>query len=332
MSILITGAAGYVGSVTARMIAQAGESVIALDNLQRGHLAALPPGVPFYRGDVGDVALVSTILHKHSVQFVLHFAAFAYVGESVLHPALYYENNVAQGLRLLTTLITNGVRGVVFSSSCATYGTAQTIPISESHRQRPLSPYGWSKLMLERALEDFDARYSFRSVILRYFNAGGATATNGEHHEPETHLIPSVLSVALGSADCISVYGREFPTQDGTAIRDYVHVQDLAVAHIKAIDYLRAGGPTVRLNLGTGHGHSVLEVVRTVQRVTGKDIPIQWALTRSGDPPALVAHASKANEVLGWQPTCSDIETIVTSAWRWHSEHPKGYPSLSPLQ
>lgn len=319
MAILITGGAGYIGSVTTELLRGRGEAVVVLDNLSRGFRDAVASEIPFYEGDVGNRELVKRIVREHNIDACIHFAAFAYVGESVNQPALYYENNVAQGIQLLGTLIETGVRQFVFSSTCATYGEPKRIPISEDHPQLPTNSYGWSKLFLERIMTDYDHSYGLRFVALRYFNAAGATRERGERHEPETHLIPLVLYAAQGKTNHITVFGNDYATKDGTCVRDYIHVSDLADAHALALDYLRAGNPSTAINLGNGHGYSVLEVVESARTVTGREITIDMQGRRAGDPSHLVADAAKARAVLGWQPQYPDIAAIIGSAWEWHS-------------
>lgn len=325
MAILITGGAGYIGSVTAARLHEAGEEVVILDDLGRGHREALPDGVPFHEGRIGDRALVSRIVEEHAVDACVHFAALAYVGESVTKPALYFENNVAEGVALLGALVERGVRRFVFSSTCAIYGEPREVPIPEAHPQSPANPYGWSKLMLERVLASYSEAYGLRYVALRYFNAAGATAKLGEHHEPETHLIPLVLDTAAGRRSHIAVFGTDYPTPDGTAIRDYVHVLDLAEAHALALDHLRGGGASDAFNVGTGAGHSVLEVIEAARRITGRAIEVHREGRRPGDPAQLVAAAGRAGSALGWQPRHAEIDEILESAWRWRQAHPGGY-------
>lgn len=325
MAILVTGGAGYIGSVTVEHLRARGEEVVVLDNVSRGHREAVDPAIPFYQGDAGDVALVARIAREHTIESCVHFAAFAYVGESVQQPKLYFENNVNQGLALFASLLQAGVRRVVFSSSCVTYGEPETVPIKEDARQWPKSPYGWTKLLLERALASYDAAYGLKFVALRYFNAAGATNTRGEDHEPETHLIPSVLQAASGARSYISVFGDNYPTPDGTPIRDYIHVSDLAEAHGSALEYLRRGGASDFLNLGTGRGYSVMEAIECARRVTGKEIRAVIESPRPGDPSRLFADASRAARVLGWMPRHSDLGNIVRTAWQWHTRNPRGY-------
>jgi UDP-glucose 4-epimerase len=317
MSILVTGGAGYIGSVTVERLLEGGASVVVLDDLCRGHRTALDPSVPFYEGKVGDRGLIARISREHKLDACVHFAALAYVGESMVEPERYYENNVAQGIALLSSLLQAGVGRFVFSSSCATYGDPDEIPIVESTQQRPKSPYGWSKLMLEQVLSSYDLAHGLKFVALRYFNAAGATEKLGELHEPETHLVPNVLAVASGAKSDLVVFGDDYPTPDGTAIRDYVHVADLAQAHILALDYLRNGGNSEFVNLGTGEGYSVLQVVEAARKVTGHLIPVRKETRRPGDAIALAADSSKANAVLGWKPAESDMATILKSQWEW---------------
>jgi len=325
MAVLITGGAGYIGSVTANRLHSKGEKIVILDDLRRGHRSAVPPDVPFYRGRVGDRMLIARIASEHHLEACLHFAALAYVGESVLEPAKYFENNVEQGIALIEALLAANVRRIVFSSTCATYGETEQSPISETCRQWPSNPYGWSKLAIERMLASYDTAYNLKFVALRYFNAAGATTDLGESHEPESHLIPNILLAALGELPELSVFGNDYPTPDGTAIRDYVHVSDLAEAHILGLDYLRRGGCSEFINLGTGNGYSVMEVIDAARKLTGCPIPFQLRPRRKGDPPKLVAEAKKARAVLGWLPEMSDLSVIVRSQWAWRKKNPCGY-------
>jgi UDP-glucose 4-epimerase len=315
--ILVTGGAGYIGSVTVELLRSRGEYAVVLDNLSRGHREAVPPGVPFYQGNIGDRGLVARITSKHDIEACIHFAAFAYVGESVAEPARYFENNVEQGVALFGALLEAGVHRAVFSSTCATYGEPQQIPIPEQHPQQPANPYGWSKLLMERLLESYDHAYGLKFVALRYFNAAGATGNLGENHYPETHLIPNVLRAAQGKLPAVSVFGDTYPTPDGTPIRDYIHVADLAAAHILALEYLRAGGRSEYINLGNGQGYSVLEVIETARQVTQRPIAIAIEPPRPGDPARLVADAQKAHVVLGWRPACPDLAGIIRTDWDW---------------
>ncbi|HUQ31330.1 MAG TPA: UDP-glucose 4-epimerase GalE [Pyrinomonadaceae bacterium] len=325
MAILVTGGAGYIGSVTTEFLRARGHEVVVLDNLSRGHRAAIAEDAPFYEGNVGDAELVARIAREHSIDACIHFAALAYVGESVTEPALYYENNVVQGAALLGALLSAGVRRVVFSSTCATYGEPQRMPLDEGHPQLPANPYGWSKLFVERIMADYDRAYDLKFVALRYFNASGAIPGRGEHHEPESHLIPLVLKAAQGGLPHVTVFGNDYPTPDGTCVRDYIHVADLAEAHALSLDYLRAGNPSTAINLGNGLGYSVLEVIEASRRVTGKEIKVEMQGRRPGDPSHLVSDSSRAHELLGWQPRHPDIEAIIGSAWEWHTRYPQGY-------
>jgi UDP-glucose 4-epimerase len=325
MAILVTGGAGYIGSATVERLLEKGAQVVVLDDLFRGHRAALPDKVPFYKGRVGDGALVERILREHSIEACIHFAALAYVGESVAEPARYFENNTGEGIAFLGALVKAGVLRFVLSSTCATYGEPEQVPIPETCRQWPKNPYGWSKLILERVLASYDGAYGLKFVALRYFNAAGATPRCGEYHEPESHLIPNVLAAAIGERAEVSVFGTDYPTPDGTAVRDYVHVTDLADAHIAALDYLRKGGASEFINLGTGDGYSVLEVIEATRKVTGAAIPIRKEARRPGDPAKLVADARKANAVLGWKPVMSDLASVVRTQWEWRKKFPRGY-------
>jgi len=325
MAILVTGGAGYIGSVAVEDLHKQGEKVVVLDNLVYGHRQAVAADIPFYEGEIGDTNLVEKIVGEHDIEACMHFSAFAYVGESVEKPQIYYENNFVQTLRLLDVLIETDVKKFVFSSTCATYGEPNYVPIDEQHSQSPTNPYGWSKFMVERALTDYDTAYGLKFVALRYFNACGASAKYGEHHDPETHLIPLVLFAAQAKRDSISIFGDDYPTPDGTAVRDYIHISDLSQAHLLALKHLRGGGYSEFINLGNGSGYSVKEVIEAARRVTGKNIETRIAPRRAGDPSRLVADAKKAREVLGWNPQFPEIEKIIESAWQWHQANPNGY-------
>ncbi len=325
MAILVTGGAGYIGSATAERLIEKGAQVVVLDDVFRGHREAVPKDVPFYHGRVGDVALVQKILREHAIESCIHFAALAYVGESVSEPARYFENNLGEGMAFVGALIKGKVMRFVLSSTCATYGEPQIVPIPETCPQWPKNPYGWSKLFMERMLQSYDEAYGLKFVALRYFNAAGATRERGEYHEPESHLIPNVLAAAMGERAEVAVFGADYPTPDGTAIRDYVHVTDLADAHIAALEHLRKGGPSDFINLGTGDGYSVLEVIETTRKVTGAAIPIRKEGRRAGDPAKLVADARKAKAVLGWTPRMSDLASIIRTQWEWRRKFPRGY-------
>jgi UDP-glucose 4-epimerase len=276
---------------------------------------------------VGDSDLLGRIAREHELEACVHFAAFAYVGESVAVPAKYFENNISQGVALMSGLAKLGICRVVFSSTCATYGAPEEIPIHERCRQWPTNPYGWSKLFMERVLDSYDIAYGLRFVALRYFNAAGATEFLGEHHDPETHLIPNVLSTAMGGQERVTIFGDSYPTPDGTAVRDYIHVADLADAHVRALDYLRNGGRSEFLNLGTGCGYSVLQVIECAKKVTGRPIAFQVAPPRPGDPARLIADSSRAKSILGWTASQSDLHSIIRTAWDWRLRHPHGYPA-----
>jgi len=319
-AVLVTGGAGYIGSHTCKALARAGHVPVAIDNLSQGHASAVRWG-PLVQGDVRDRAVVERAIREHRVDAVVHFAAHAYVGESMRDPGKYLGNNVAGTIAVLEAMRACDVRRIVFSSTCATYGVPRSLPIREDHAQDPISPYGESKLVAERALRWYGVAHGTRSVALRYFNAAGADLDGeiGEAHDPETHLVPLAIGAALGTQPPLQICGTDYPTPDGTAVRDYVHVCDLADAHARALDYLVAGGDSVALNLGTGHGHSVREVVAAVERVARRVVPRRDVARRPGDPASLVAEAGRARELLGWAPQCSDLETIVDTAWRWHA-------------
>ena len=319
-TILVTGGAGYIGSHACKALARAGYEPVAYDSLVRGHRDAVRWG-PLVEGDLADRALLVATLKRHRVDAVMHFAAFAYVEESVREPALYFRNNVINTFGLFEAMREAGAGRIVFSSTCATYGVPERVPIAEDMPQHPVNPYGEGKLMVERALHWLDAAQGLKFAALRYFNAAGADPDGeiGEDHDPETHLIPLILQTALKQRAEIAIYGTDYPTPDGSAVRDYIHVQDLAEAHVRALQYLEGGGSSVALNLGTGTGHSVRETIASAERVTGLSIPKREAPRRAGDPPALVADARRARAVLGWQACVSDIDTIVATAWAWHS-------------
>jgi UDP-arabinose 4-epimerase len=317
--VLVTGAAGYVGSHAASALKAAGLIPVTLDNLSRGHRELVRFG-PLEVGDILDGDRVLDVIDRYQPRAVMHFAALAYVGESVEQPERYYHNNFAGALSLLGAMRRRGLSRFIFSSTCATYGVPERQPMTEDLPQNPINPYGRSKLMVEQALRDLDTAYGIRSVSLRYFNACGAHPSGdiGEMHAPETHLIPRVLMAAAGEIEAVDVFGTDYPTPDGTAIRDYIHVCDLADAHVSALRYLETGGATTALNLGTGRGHSVREVIDSVARVSGRTPQCRFGARRPGDPPMLVADASRAREVLGFRPQWSDIDRIVGSAWTWH--------------
>lgn len=321
-SVLVTGGAGYIGSHTCKALAQTGFYPITLDNMVYGHEWAVNWG-PLEKGDTRDSDKVLRIIERYKPVAVIHFAAFAYVGESVSNPQKYYDNNVAGTLGLLDAMLRAGLDKLIFSSTCATYGVPSDGTIQESHAQNPINPYGQSKNMVEQILKDFDSAYDLRSIALRYFNAAGADpdCEIGEDHDPETHLIPLVLDAASGRRQDITIFGSDYDTPDGTCIRDYVHVSDLADAHVNALEYLLDGGPSDALNLGTGTGSSVRRIIDVAKSVTGYEITSVEGPRRPGDPPSLVAAPGRAQHVLGWQPKLSDIEAIISTSWAWHQAH-----------
>lgn len=325
MAILVTGGAGYIGSITVQLLREQGHEVVILDNLSHGHRASIPADVPLVEGDVGDRRLVADTVREYGVDACVHFAALIFVGESVQQPTRYYANNVAQGVGLIEALLENGVKRLVFSSTAAVYGEPETTPIAETHPLRPANPYGWSKRMVEQVLADADAAHGLKYVALRYFNACGALPGKGEDHHPENHLIPLVLQVALGQRAHISIFGDDYPTRDGSAVRDYIHVADLGDAHLRALAHLAEGGPSLACNLGNGQGYTVKEVIAQTRQVTGREIPAELAPRRAGDPSHLVADAALARRELDWQPQRPELAAIIQSAWDWHREHPRGY-------
>jgi UDP-glucose-4-epimerase GalE len=324
MSILIVGGAGYIGSQTAKAVAKAGLAPVVFDNLVYGHEWAVKWG-PLVRGDLADRALLVDVMTRHQVEAVIHFAAYAYVGESVTNPRKYFGNNVAGSMNLLDAMLDAGVRDVVFSSTCATYGEPIKVPIAEDHPQNPVNPYGETKLAVEKMLHWYSQAYGIRYAALRYFNAAGADPDGeiGETHDPETHLIPLAIEAAVGAGE-LSIFGTDYATPDGTAIRDYIHVADLADAHVRALAKLRDGTAALKLNLGTGQGQSVREVIAAVGKVTGKPVRSREVGRRAGDPPSLVADARKAGEVLGWKPRFTGLEGIVEHAFRWRVHGKRG--------
>jgi UDP-glucose 4-epimerase len=323
-TILVTGGAGYIGSHTVLALQQAGYPVVVLDNLSYGHREIVESVLKaeLIVGNIGDRALLDQLFSQRAIGAVLHFAAYISVGESVADPAKYYRNNVVGTLTLLEAMVAAKVPHIVFSSTAATYGIPQTPVITEEHPQLPINPYGESKLMVERMLRDFDQAYGLRSVIFRYFNAAGADPSGnlGEDHQPETHLIPLILLAALGKREHIAIFGTDYPTPDGTCIRDYVHVNDLAHAHVLGLDYLLRGGESTSFNLGNGNGFSVKETIAAARAVTQRPIAVVERDRRPGDPPVLVSSSDRARAVLGWQPQYPDLEAIVTHAWHWHQQ------------
>ncbi len=325
MNVLVVGGAGYIGSHMVRLLDQQGHRVIVLDNLSTGFRQAVTAG-ELIVGEMSDRALVQQVLSDHKIDSVIHFAACALVGESMSNPAKYYENNVVATIQLLEAMRSTNVKRIVFSSTCATYGVPSSLPISELENQSPVNTYGFTKLVIEKALADYASAYGFGFAALRYFNAAGASPSGdiGECHDPETHLIPIVLQTALGQRESISIYGDDWPTHDKTCVRDYIHVDDLGKAHLAALERIEAGAG-IEVNLGTGRGFSVLEVIEACREITGCEIPAIVGPRRPGDPPELVADASKAKSVLGWEPSYVDARPIIETAWKWHQAHPDGY-------
>ncbi len=329
MNVLVVGGAGYIGSHMVRALGQARHQVVVLDNLSTGFAQSVTYGT-LVRGNLLDRELITRILRDEAIDAVMHFAACALVGESVTHPAKYYENNVVAAFQLLEAMRATEVTKIVFSSTCATYGIPRHVPISESELQLPVNPYGFTKLVIERAMEDYALAYGFSFAALRYFNASGASPSGdiGEDHDPESHLIPIVLQTALGQRPHVSIFGDDYPTSDGTCIRDYIHVDDLSAAHLAALDRLRPG-QGIKVNLGTGTGYSVRQVIEVCRQVTGCSIPEVIGPRRAGDPPELVADARLARSVLDWVPKYQKLRPIVESAWNWHRRHPHGYDKKS---
>lgn len=326
MNILVTGGAGYIGSHTVRELVNKKHRVVVLDNLSKGHGAAVK-GAELVQGDTADREQLKELFSSRKIEAVMHFAASSLVGESVRKPGDYYQNNVVKGLSLFDTIIECGVRCLVFSSTAAVYGEPREVPIPESHPTVPTNPYGATKLALEGAMRWYGEAYGLRYASLRYFNAAGADPAGdiGEDHEPETHLIPLVLKAALGLSPHIEVFGTDYPTPDGTCIRDYIHVSDLADAHVLALEALVSGAPSQVYNLGNGSGYSVLEVIRTAEEVVGKRIEVIFGTRRQGDPAVLVAGSEKIKSGLGWRPRFADLRDIIDTAWRWHKNHPRGF-------
>jgi UDP-glucose 4-epimerase len=323
-TILVTGGAGYIGSHAVLALQKAGYEVIVLDNLSYGHRELVEDvlHVKLIVGDTSDRTLLDQIFANHNIAAVMHFAAYIAVGESVVEPAKYYRNNVSGTLTLLEAMLDASIKKFIFSSTCALYGEPKTVPIPEAHPFDPISPYATSKLMVEQMLSDFDAAYGLKSVRFRYFNAAGADPNGllGEDHAPETHLIPLVLLTALGKRDSVSIFGTDYSTRDGTCVRDYIHVADLAEAHVLGLDYLLKGGDSQVFNLGNGNGFSVREVIETAKQVTGREIKVVESDRRPGDPPILVGSSDKARSILGWNPKYPNVNEIITHAWQWHQK------------
>lgn len=327
MRILVLGGAGYIGSHTVRELIDAGEEVVIIDNLETGHMEAVHPKASFYKGDIRNRGFVDSVLDQEKIDAVIHFAANSLVGESMTNPLKYYDNNLYGTKVLLESMVAHKVDKIVFSSTAATYGEPESIPILETDRTEPTNPYGETKLSMEKMMKWTDVAHGLRYVALRYFNACGAHISGeiGEAHSPETHLIPLILQVPNGQREAISIYGDDYDTKDGTCVRDYIHVTDLAQAHILAVKYLVGGHESDVFNLGNGVGFTVKEVIETARKVTGHPIPAEITPRRGGDPAKLIASSEKAKTVLGWNPEHADLEEIIASAWKWHKSHPHGY-------
>lgn len=327
MTVLILGGAGYIGSHTAYELIDKGEDVVIADNLQTGYIKAVHPKARFYKGDIRDKSFLDDLFKKEKIDAVIHFAANSLVGESMTEPLKYYDNNLYGTMVLLKSMVENGIDKIVFSSTAATYGEPENIPILESDRTEPTNTYGETKLSMEKMFKWVSKAHNLRYVSLRYFNACGAHVSGeiGEAHNPESHLIPIILQVPNGKRETVSIFGDDYPTKDGTCIRDYIHVTDLAQAHILAVEYLRKGNPSDIFNLGNGIGFSVKEVIDTARQVTGHPIPAVVSPRRAGDPAQLIASSEKAKSVLGWKPEHADLEEIIATAWKWHKNHPDGF-------
>nr|WP_307774927.1 UDP-glucose 4-epimerase GalE [uncultured Cetobacterium sp.] len=327
MAILVCGGAGYIGSHAVKALIEAKREVIVLDNMQTGHVEAVPEEIKLLLGDLRDIDFLNKVFSDNNIEGVIHFAADSLVGESVTNPAKYFENNVMGTMNLLNAMRSHGVKNIVFSSTAATYGEPKNIPILETDETLPTNPYGESKLMVEKILKWYDQAYGIKYTALRYFNVAGACPTGeiGEDHSPETHLIPIILQVALGKREKIGIYGDDYPTEDGTCIRDYIHVSDLVDAHILALDRLINGANSTVYNLGNGEGFSVKQVIEAARKVTKHEIPAEVSPRRGGDPARLVASSNKAMKELKWKPKYSSLESIIETAWNWHTKNPNGY-------
>lgn len=326
MKVLVAGGAGYIGSQVNLDLNREGHQTVVLDSLIKGHREAVKVG-KLIQGDINDTELVKTIIRQEQIEAVIHFAAHSLVGESVTHPAKYFQNNIGGGQALLDAMIASGVKQIVFSSTAAVYGEPKEIPIKEDNPKNPTNPYGFSKLTFEGIMQAYERAYGLRFIALRYFNAAGADSVGnmGEDHQPESHLIPIVLQTALGQREFLELYGTDYPTVDGTCIRDYIHVSDLSQAHLLALKALAGGAESKAYNLGNGHGYSNRQVIETAEQVSGRKIPVKEAPRRSGDPAVLVASSGRIQVELGWKPRYPELETIIRDAWRWHQNHPHGY-------
>jgi len=327
MNVLVTGGAGYIGSHVVEQLVAAGHKPVVYDNLLKGHIDAVPESVQLIEGDIHDFSFLKHVLGEYEIDGVMHFAASSLVGESMTDPGQYYYNNVAGTLGLLDAMRDAGVDYIVFSSTAAVYGEPKTVPITEDAPHEPTNVYGRTKLIIEGMLADYARAYDLHYVSLRYFNAAGAALLGniGEDHNPETHLIPLVLQAALGKRENVAIFGTDYPTKDGTCVRDYIHVCDLATAHVLALDYLLKGGQSSAFNLGSQSGYSVREIIQAAKKVTGKDFPVVEKPRRAGDPAVLIASSAKIKKELGWKPQHTNIEDIIATAWRWHSAHPDGF-------
>ena len=328
-TIMVAGGAGYIGSHMVHQLLKTGYDVVIVDNLSTGHRQAVNPQARFYEGDTRDIQFLKQVFAQESIQAIIHMDAFSIVPESVGDPLKYFDNNVIGMIKLLEIMQQYDVKYLIFSSTAATFGQPQQSPITEQTPQQPINPYGVSKLMMEQMMRWVDQAYGIKSVALRYFNAAGALADGsiGEDHNPETHLIPIILKTAMGQQDTLKIYGNDYQTPDGTNVRDYVHVTDLAQAHILALKYLQAGNPSTAFNLGSNQGFSVQEIIQAARKVTQKAIPTEIAPRRGGDPDILIADSSRAKSILGWQPQYTDIQEIIKTAWTWKQKHPQGYQS-----
>jgi UDP-glucose 4-epimerase len=324
MKILVTGGAGYIGSITTKLLLQDNQEVIILDNLSRGHKAAVPKGAIFIQSDLANISFLNKIFIEHRIEYVIHFAATSLVEESVKNPNLYFFNNVVNGVNLLKTMIEHNVLKIIFSSSAAVYGRPDTVPIPETAQINPLNPYGRTKQTFENLLEEYDKAYGLKYISLRYFNVAGAYEELGEDHRPETHLIPLILKTALGKQDNFKIFGNDYNTRDGTCIRDYIHVYDVAIAHLLAKATLNQASKIY--NLGSENGATVQEVFKTACEVTGTQLSTKVTGRRAGDPPVLIASSQKIKKELGWQPQRTNLKTIIQDAWNWYQDHPQGYP------